>query len=409
MIADFYESFNEGKDDNLDIPQEILAILNQRLPRNFAYYKEPKTGRYVVDSSFEHPSGKMIFTVDFEQEEFDKLKNIPRDKWAEYIYRTQKAIPVKNLRIGDDQKQIPIENTFGNPFHDNTIVTKVMMYPQPFPEPVAINLESPEGEKIDIYIQQQAHDSLTEIKFANVNFPALNIEFYIKSPLLDDFDDDEVRSKVSYSVTPTKAETVTDALTALHIFAGLMAGTTKINGMTNETEVPTYSFKKEQIEDALSFWEAVKALEEKVGVSFRPDAEFPEEDVRFFNELDKCFLQGKRICWKHPFEHFHVSDIQETNEIDFENIIGKEEISYRFLEGPISATLMGAEFEIYSYTEFVDLIITNVEWDNDQKSGGEIYVADAPEKTWKLIRKYITVEEAEKYKVTSDDSMRSGN
>lgn len=395
MIASFYESFKEDKGNNLDIPQEILAVLNQNLPQNFAYNKERETGKYMVGPRPESLSEEVILKVDFEEESLDKLKDIPRDKWAEYLYRTQRAIPVKNLRVGDSNKQIPIENTFGNPFADDVKVTDIMMYPEPFPGPFMFILESPEGEQIEMHIQQQAYDSLTEIKFANVNFPALKIEIIVKSSLLEDTNDEDARPKIIYSVTPTKAETITDALTALHIFAGLFAGSTKINGIVNRVEDQIYSFKQEQIEDLLSFWNTAKALEEKIGVSFKPGAEFPEEDAQFFNELDICLLQDKPICWKHPFDHFHVSNIHGTNDFNFEDIIGKEEISYRFVEGPISATLLGTEFELYSYTELVDLIITNVEWDNDKKTSGEMYVTDAPGKTWRLIRQYITAEEAE--------------
>lgn len=36
--------------------------------------------------------------------------------------------------------------------------------------------------------------------------------------------------KVDYNVTPTKAESVSDAVATIHIFCGLRNGTIKING-----------------------------------------------------------------------------------------------------------------------------------------------------------------------------------
>lgn len=45
-----------------------------------------------------------------------------------------------------------------------------------------------------------------------------------------------------------------------------------------------------------------------------------------------------------------------------------------FFEGPISATLLGAIFELYSETEMRDFIITSVEWDDESKTSGERYI-----------------------------------
>lgn len=244
---------------------------------------------------------------------------------------------------------------------------------------------------------------MTELKFANVDFSALQIEITVRSSLLDDIEEKNMLAKMTYSIVPTRAGTVTDALTALHIFKGLFQGTTTINGIAVKSEDTDYIFRQEQMEDALQFWNTAKAIEEKIGVSFMPDAEFPEEDARFFTELKLCLLEEKSICWEHPFEHFHVGNIHLEKEISFEDFINKEEISYRFLEGPISATLLGAEFELYSLTEMVGFVMTNVEWDNDKKTSGEIYIVDASEKAWRLIRKYITKEEAKIQKEISNN------
>lgn len=67
-----------------------------------------------------------------------------------------------------------------------------------------------------------------------------------------------------------------------------------------------------------------------------------------------------------------------------------------FIEGPINATLLGAEFELYSKTEMKDFIITSIEWDDESKPSGEVYVADDVNgKSWVLVRKYLTVKETE--------------
>lgn len=69
----------------------------------------------------------------------------------------------------------------------------------------------------------------------------------------------------------------------------------------------------------------------------------------------------------------------------------------KFLEGPIPATLLGAEFELYSETEMSGFMITNIEWNDDAQTSGEMYIADEVNgESWVLSRKYLTVEEAEK-------------
>ena len=74
-----------------------------------------------------------------------------------------------------------------------------------------------------------------------------------------------------------------------------------------------------------------------------------------------------------------------------DDIIGKEKVSMNFFEGPIKATLLGATFELYSETEMRDFIITSVEWDDESKTAGDLYIADeASGKSRVFIRNYLT-------------------
>ena len=86
-------------------------------------------------------------------------------------------------------------------------------------------------------------------------------------------------------------------------------------------------------------------------------------------------------------------DIKTEN---FEDILGKESVECVFLEGPIQATLLGAKFELYSQTKLSNMVITNIVWDNDDKTSGELYVSDSIGDKWKLYRKYITKAQREK-------------
>lgn len=384
MIADFYDTFDD--EESMDIPQEVLEILNKALPENFVYYKDPEHG-YVVGPRTDRITDKMILKVDFAPEALEQLKDIPKEKWEEYIYRTQMRVPVIEARIGNEEKQIPVEETLGNPLSTERKLADCFMTAQPFPDPMPITFETQEGEKVDIYIQQKPHPSLTKRKFMNVDFSAMKIEIYMA--------DDGSSSRVTYSVAPVKAKTVSEAVTALHIFFGLYNGTVKIDGQyaTDDTDRKV-KFDAEILDSALDFWTTAQKLEKLLNVSFDPSAEFPKEDAEFFTELSVCLLENKAVKWEHPFDHFHINDVV-SNEHSMDELFGVEGLSYRFIEGPVPATLLGAEFEIYSETEMTDFVMTNIVWDNEEKTRGELYITDSAEKKWKLLRKYRTKEQIE--------------
>ena len=119
------------------------------------------------------------------------------------------------------------------------------------------------------------------------------------------------------------------------------------------------------------------------------------------SELRICLLHNQSIQRDHPFEPFHVGELNTKN-YSMEEIVGKKKVSMNFLEGPISATLLGTEFCLYSRTEMCNFIITNIEWDDESKTSGEVYIADEVMGiSWVLIRKYMTVKEAQE-KILAD-------
>lgn len=407
MIGKFYDSFGKEKRETQVLPKEVIDILNTMLPSNFMYAQD-ESGRYraVPNPNKVHEEITLTTQFAFDQEKdadvIEKLKKIPMGKWDEYFYRTQMRVPIKRVKIGDKEKVVPIEELSRDPLSDDKVLlADGFMQAHSFPEPVRMTFESPEGYAVDIGIQQQAYDSLSEIKFVNVDFTALKIELYQYSPLVENVDEDAHTSisnqlVVSYSVTPSRAANVKDAITALLLFRGLYNGTTKVNGHTISPEGGNGKFDPKRIEDALAFWETASKLEEKLNVQFDPKANCPEEDIRFFTELQTCLLEGKAILWRHPFDHFHVSGFHPTEDgMSFEDFIGNKSIRYEFLEGPIPATLLGSEFDLYSRTEMKDFVITNIEWDDESHENAEVYISDAPDKQWCLTRLYMTKKQAE--------------
>ena len=399
MMTDFYDAFGKKASMDQDIPAEILELLNQDLPDNFMYVKDTN-GKYMAVPRPDCFDTELRLTTepDLDETLAERIRLLPSGKQLEYFYRTQRTIPIKNIKIGDKDKVIPLEKTMVNPLRDEKFkILDCRMYPQKFPDPVELLFESVEGNMVPIAIQQQPYDSMVEIKFTNVNFPSLQIEIYQFAPLDDNLDQEcsftsaDAPVRLAYSVKPSKAHTVKDAISALHIFKGLLNGTVKINGQLIEVMNKKSTADLKQIEEALLFWTTASKLEEKLKVAFAPCADFPAEDAQFFRELSLCLIEGKKITWKHPFDHFHLGERQFVErDHRFEDLIGKTGIYYQFIEGPISATLLGAEFNIYSRTELKDFIITNIEWDDAEKEGREVYIADAPGTVLKLSRLYIT-------------------
>lgn len=416
MIGKFYESFGKEKDETQNLPKEVIDILNGMIPGNFMYILD-ESGRYKAvprpDKVLEGIKLTTQFAFDEEKDAdvIEKLKKIPREKWDEYFYRTQLRVPIKNAKIGDEEKVIPIEKLSQNPLSDGeSLFIDGFMQANAFPEPIRMAFESPEGDVVEIGIQQQAYDSLVEIKFLNVNFPALKIELYQYSPLVENFDGEAhtgINNQLvaNYSVTPSKASNVKDAIIALRLFRGLYNGKTKVNGHIISPEGGKEKFDSKRIEDALAFWETALKIEEKLNVRFDPKADCPEEDIRFFTELQTCLLDGKVIVWQHPFDHFHVAGFHPAQKGgSFEDFIGRDAIRFEFLEGPIPATLLGVEFELYSKTVMQDFVITNIEWDDDKKEAAEVYISDVPDKQWRLTRLYMTEADMEEFKKRPEET-----
>lgn len=408
MMTDFYEAFGKNDDVDKSIPQEILDEFNKELPNNLVYLQD-ENGRYHVmpKPDCENKTIRMTTQFDLDPEKdallFQRLNAIPSEKWVEYLYRSQKSVAVKNIKIGDDEQLIPLEQTMGNPFADEQITLKdCKLFPERFPDPIPMLFESEQGDKVVIHFQQQAYDNLTEIKFSNIDFPALNIDLYQYNPLVEETEEDsktnaDNKISVTYSVTPTKAPSVSAAISALRIFKGLFVGTTRVNGQIMISISAQAKFDPQRLEDAMNFWTTASILEDKLSVKFNPAADFPMEDVKFFSELDVCLNKKRQIVWKHPFDHFHVNNYHpQIKEGTTDAVFGKDKLYFNFIEGPIPCTLLGTKFEIYSFTEMTDLVMTNIEWDDEKKKNGEIYVVDAPGTVWKLKRLYMTKEDADK-------------
>lgn len=412
MFGRFFDSFGKSKDAELELPKEIVDIMNEALPPSFSYIRTAD-GNYHAEPNIRALDGLIISTQLDPQRDEDlcqKLQRIPQDKWGEYLYRIQRRVPIQNAQIGDNDKLIPIETLSSNPLSDvKAELVDCWMYPQEFPDPISAQFDCLDGDMIEISFQQQAYDSLCEIKFSNVNFPAMRIDVYIFNPLTEDFAQNAETSsdnpiKVTYSVVPQNAICVRDAIRSIKLFRGLMEGTAKVNGKQIKPRKVDNKTEAKKIDETEAFWKTISEIEDRLKVHFVPSAGFPSEDERLMVELQTCLIEGKSIIWRHPFEYFHFGGLKMARSgTSFEKDVFSKSLCNVFLEGPIQASLLGAEFVLYSRTIMRDFVITNIEWDDETKKSGKAYITDAPEKTWTLERLYMTDEDAMKYEKIDDD------
>lgn len=376
MLGNFQKTFKKRK--GICPPEEVIAEIAKDIPQNFDLVPDEEKGIVLVPKAGEEMNG--TFTLSDEAKEV--LKNVPKEKWPIYLYRTQKVIDVKDVTIGDKAKHISIANVGNNPLHDRKI-KNVKLYPKAFPKPFDIGFETEEGNRIEISMQQVVYDSWVESKFENINFEGIKIEMIVH-------DDDIGKSRLSYALFPQRAKNVREALLAVQLFKGLLLGTVKVDGIQLEASVIDTNIDKEQLESNLLFWKNALMIEEKLGINFIPSADFSDEDKTFFAELVECFVNRKYIQWTSPFDHFTVGEVVSHKEM--ERTIGKKGMKYSFLEESPHCTLLGTDFVLYSYSEMKDFVVKSIKWD-ETGDGAEIYIDSIEGENWVMTRFFLNAKE----------------
>ena len=376
MLGSFKKTLKKQK--KLKPPQEVVSAIEKDIPKNFMLQYDENDGLALIPKTGETINASISFT----DETIELLKEIPKDKWLIYLYRTQKIISVKDVVVGDEKNKISIALVGNNPLQEIDI-TDVKMYPQPFGNPITISCDTEEGDCIDLKLQQVVYDSWEESKFENIDHKAIKIELYIN-------DVDVHKSRIVFSVSPQSAGNVAEAVTIVHLFKGLLNGTAKINGQKATPNKLNPDVDYEQLQISCEFWEDALQLEMKLGVSFNPAEDFPAEKVGLFAELAECLIRRKSVSWKHPFESFQIKGITQKNQLD--KLAKKGKLTYTFIEGPNSYSLLGTTFELYCYCELQDIVIKKIDWD-DEDEMAEVFVDDADDKEWVMTRFYLANEE----------------
>ena len=393
MIADFYDSFQKAASKRV-LPAKVLKEVNKTLPRGY-HYERNEEGKYFVAPNKGKTSQHFVGDIDYDH--CNIPKEITNDQLFEYMYRTQRAVAFKNVKIVEDGKEISFADMYADPISGTKpeVIGSYYMYPTKFPPAPPLELETSSGQKLQIEISRFPYESMDQVKFGNTSFPALTIEF-----ILPEKENKRGISlgagSIHISATPSKAEKVTDAILSLEIIKEFASGTLKINGTPVGKDINGQAAKlnNDDLENKVRFWLAIYKLEKILQVQFDPREDYPEEDRKFTDELFFNFLDKKDLIFIDPFKHFHIG-IKGRNDqkTGFEQLIGKPGTSLAYV-GNAVCTLLGAKFDLFVANVLVDLILDNVEMDDDGK-GAELYFSDAPGTKLKLVKRYyLTNEEA---------------
>ena len=86
------------------------------------------------------PLQELVFNVEFDLEKDPGLKKLYSelgpDKFAEYLFRSQRVVPTKNIKIGSPEKLESIGRLAADPFSDEECeITDSMIFPSRFEKP----------------------------------------------------------------------------------------------------------------------------------------------------------------------------------------------------------------------------------------------------------------------------------
>lgn len=391
MIGDFYKAFRKSQKSRV-LPPQVVEELDKTLPDGFHYVLNEETQRLIAVPINENEIPPLSTVID--PVKCGIPENLSPYQWMDYLYRTQKSVPIETY-IQQGDKKFMAFSLYTDPIRGPESGEQFLqiMIPNEFPEAKPLVFELPNGKSEAIMIRRVPFEDMTHMKFGNVNFPALTIEWIVPD------DPELVRSKkepaqISVSAFPGRASSVKDAVFALQAFRSFKDGSLRIEGrkIGKNLDKPSGT-DNEQVDKDISFWESALELEKLLHVHFQPGAEFPEEDRIFFSELLACLRDGKELTYKTPFFKFHIGIDKKNNEIPLESLEGPNTNALTFYREYPECTLLGSQFAIFETTMLLDVNINKVVKDEDGK-GAEIYIRE--NSPWTLVKKYaLTENEAE--------------
>lgn len=268
MIGDFYKAFSKSQKSRV-LPPQVVEELDKTLPDGFHYVLNEETQRLFAAPINENEIPPLSTVID--PVKCGIPENLRPDQWMDYLYRTQKPVPIETF-IQQGDKKFTAFSLYTDPIRGPESGEQFLqiMMPNEFPEAKPLVFELPNGKSEAIMIRRVPFEDMTHMKFGNVNFPALTIEWVVPD------DPELVRSKkeparISVSAFPGKASSVQDAIFALQAFRSFRDGSLRVEGRKIGKNLDKSSgTDNEQVDKDISFWESALELEKLLHVQFQP-------------------------------------------------------------------------------------------------------------------------------------------
>lgn len=279
MIGDFYKAFSKSQKSRV-LPPQVVQELDKTLPEGFHYVLNEETQRLIAAPINENEIPPLSTVID--PVKCGKPESLRPDQWMDYLYRTQKPIQIETF-IQQGNKKYTAFSLYMDPIRDPESEEQFLqiMMPNEFPEAKPLVFELPNGMSEAIMIRHVPFEDMTHMKFGNVSFPALTIEWVVPD------DPELVNSKkeparISVSAFPSKASSVKDAVFALQAFRAFKDGSLRVEGRKiGKVLDKSPGTDNEQVDKDILFWESALELEKMRHVQFQPGADFPEKDRIF--------------------------------------------------------------------------------------------------------------------------------
>ena len=398
MIADFYKAIRKDETKRI-LPVKVVRELNKQLPKGYEYKLDDK-GNCVVKPVKGKTEQTITGTINYSKSNIPK--RIKQDQVADYVYRTQKRVFLDNVKVVEDGRVIDFNDLYKDPITGKQIQTSsdFVLIPEPFPPAMPMTFVTYEGQEVVIYFQRVPYDNMQFVKYENISFPALQMITTVPDGTNQT---KNVPASINIAATPSKAETVEDAILSLKILKSFAQKKLKINDTligADLSDGKTPKLNNEELDNRLIYWEGLQKIQTIFNAHFNPGAEFPDEERKLIDELFFCFLEDKEMIYTKPFDKFHIGikNAQDAN-IFANNIVGKPGEPLLFLSS-VGATLLDAKIMFFQASVLVDMTVDKVTLD-DNGEGAYLYIVDAPNTQFKMIRKYYLTEEEAKAGATN--------
>lgn len=284
MFVEFDKVFKKKTQNELRIPDSLLAHMSKSLPEGLSYNADPDGNCYIVADSGEIKISGLLFRPTEEQRRI-LGENFTIEDLTEYMYNSQQQLRLEPETPGKlilNGKQISADQFVQNPFRQLQIVDgSFFSMPKPFPPPFKLTIGAEKYQR-QVTMHRVANQSVDTAKFESDPDEPFILKYFAnkKAQTL----------QFTVSLNLKAAHTIRDFVESVSIFNAFMDGAATLEGQPIPTKVDGNEEKRFD-EKSIVFWEKVLKIEEHLGVSFIPPAEdIDYETICIVEQLYQSFI-----------------------------------------------------------------------------------------------------------------------